>query len=195
MLCQQHLNAVPVLHPQPSGYRSCARTLRHRTEGPGSSGGLRVPQIYSALSQGRQMSSTRPQARLPAPRSHHAALLREPTWPESEHGHRLPQVLGGGPPSSEVLQPLPGASSSSEPATTKSDREPGTLWAKSREASGSEIRASCWRRGCGMMRKGRREPFSDTVIPSFPRTLCSQPWASEAVVRADTACLDSGRLN
>lgn len=57
----------------------------------------------------------------------------------------LLEVPGGRLPSSEVLQPLPAWSSSSEPATTKSDKGPGTSWAKYWESSDSEARESCGR--------------------------------------------------
>lgn len=78
------------------------------SKGPSLNGGLHFPKINYEFSQGTKMASIQPEAWDPVLCPQESILTWTPTWPESENSDGLPGVLGGRPPSSEVLQPLPG---------------------------------------------------------------------------------------
>lgn len=128
--------------------------------------GLHFPTVSPEFSQAGRVACTQPGAWFPFLPSYQSTVrLCTAAWPERENRHRLLEALGGRPPSSGAPRPLPGWSSSSEPATTKSDKGPGTSWAKYWESSDSEIRESCRRRRCWKHQK--RIIFSSNYFLSF----------------------------
>lgn len=172
--------------PPGAGCRRCTQALGCGVQGPAIDGGLHFPKMNSESSQAGEMASAQPEAGFPSLLPHSSTvLLCKPAWPESENGGRLLGVLGGRLPSSEVLRQLPAWSSSSEPATRKSDKGPGTSWPKYWASSGSEAREACGGRQGRAQRRTRGGSFSAATSPVFPRTLRSNPPSFETAVAVD----------
>lgn len=125
------------------------------------------PRIKSESSQAREMASAQPEAWFAFLFPHSSTVVfRKPAWPGSENSRRLLGVLGGRLPSSEVLRQLPVWSSSSEPATRKSDKGPGTSCAKYWASSDSETREACGGRQGGAQRRTRSGPLNSNYFQS-----------------------------